>query len=77
MTQRLILAALLLCVTVFAGGCFTRTVYVPAGTPVRLRETIKNVKVWVPDENDRYTTPGKVDLSEGGYYVPDWEGSHE
>ena len=29
-------------------GC-TRTIYVPHGTAVRLRETVKDVKVWVKD----------------------------
>jgi len=30
-------------------GCAVRTVYVPHGTLVRLRETVKDVKVWVKD----------------------------
>ena len=32
------------------GSLFTRTIYVPHGTPVRLRETVKNVKVWVKED---------------------------
>ncbi|HUS57684.1 MAG TPA: hypothetical protein VM141_03450 [Planctomycetota bacterium] len=46
-------------------GC-VRTVYVPAGTPVRLRETLKNVKVWVKDA-DGEVVAGKMDLPEGWY----------
>ena len=48
-----------------AVGC-VRTVYVPAGTPVRLRETLKNVKVWVKDA-DGTVVPGKMDLPKGWY----------
>ncbi|AQT67952.1 hypothetical protein STSP2_01104 [Anaerohalosphaera lusitana] len=50
-------------------GCSTRTVYVPAGAPVRLRETIKNAKVWVKDKQGE-TVAGKMDLPEGWYCLP-------
>ena len=54
-----------------AGGSpFTRTIYVPHGTPVRLRETIKDAKVWVKD-TDGQVLPGKMDLPEGWYALPD------
>ena len=46
-------------------SCY-RTVYVPAGAPVRLRETLKNVKVWVKDANGEVIA-GKMDLPEGWY----------
>ena len=46
-------------------GCI-RTVYVPAGTPVRLRETLKDVKVWVKDADGSVAT-GRMDLPEGWY----------
>lgn len=49
-------------------GC-TRTVYVPHGTPVRLRERVKNVKVWVKD-SDGKAVAGKMDLPEGWYCLP-------
>ena len=50
-----------------AAGC-TRTVYVSDGEPVRLRETVKNVKVWIKDA-DGNIIAGRVDLLEGGYYL--------
>ena len=49
-------------------GC-TRTIYVPHGTPVRLRETVKDVKVWVKDA-DGEPVAGKMDLPEGWYALP-------
>jgi len=49
-------------------GC-TRTIYVPHGTPVRLRETVKNVKIWVKDA-DGEPVAGKMDLPEGWYALP-------
>jgi hypothetical protein len=53
-----------------AGGApFTRSIYVPHGTPVRLRETIKDAKVWVKD-TDGQVVPGKMELPEGWYALP-------
>ena len=49
-------------------GC-TRTVYVPHGTPVRLRETVKDVKVWVKDA-DGQPVAGRMDIYEGWYALP-------
>ncbi len=49
-------------------GC-TRTVYVPHGTPVRLRETVKDVKVWVKDA-DGEPVAGRMTLYEGWYSLP-------
>ena len=49
-------------------GCM-RTVYVPHGTPVRLRETVKDVKVWVKDA-DGEPVAGRMDLYEGWYALP-------
>lgn len=51
-------------------GCSMRTVYIPTGDPVRLRETIPNAKVWVMDASG---TPIKttMDLPEGWYCLPD------
>lgn len=46
------------------------TIYVPAGEPVRLRETIKNAKVWVMDSSGELVA-GKMDLPEGWYCLPD------
>ena len=64
-------AVALLCV-VFLSGCGARTIYIPHGEPVRLRETIRGAKVWVKDANGN-TVAGRVDLLEGWYClaVPD------
>ena len=55
----------LLCMLLL-GGCGTRTIYVPHGEPVRLRETIRGAKVWVKDQNGQ-AVAGKMDLPEGWY----------
>ena len=49
-------------------GC-VRTVYVPHGTPVRLRETVKDAKVWVKDA-DGQVVAGRMDLPEGWFTLP-------
>jgi hypothetical protein len=51
------------------GSLFTRTIYVPHGTPMRLRETVRDVKVWVKDA-DGQPVAGEVDLYEGWYALP-------
>jgi hypothetical protein len=51
------------------GSPFTRTVYVPHGTPVRLRATIKDAPVWVKDAEGRIVA-GRMDLPEGWYALP-------
>ena len=78
------LPALLLIVTVCVSGCFTRSVYPRPGSPVRLRESIRKVKVWLPREVIRngkkvteYTIPSVLELGEGGFFLPDWEGRKE
>jgi hypothetical protein len=52
-----------------SGSLFTRTIYVRHGTPVRLRETVEDVKVWVKDA-DGQVVPGRMDLYEGWYSLP-------
>jgi len=52
-----------------AGAGCVRTIYVPHGTPVRLRETVKDVKVWVKDA-DGEPIAGRMDISEGWYALP-------
>jgi hypothetical protein len=42
---------------------------VPDGTPVRLRETVKDAKVWVKDADGK-PVAGKMDLPEGWYALP-------
>ena len=49
-------------------GC-VRTIYVPHGTPVRLRETVKDVKVWVKDA-DGEPVAGRMDIPEGWFSLP-------
>ena len=49
-------------------GC-VRTVYVPHGTPVRLRETVRDAKVWVKEANGQ-VVEGRMDLHEGWYALP-------
>ena len=49
-------------------GC-VRTIYVPHGTPVRLRETVKNAKVWVKDAGGE-AVPGRMDIPNGWYALP-------
>ena len=50
-------------------GCATRTIYVPDGEPVRLREMIRNAKVWVIDSQGQ-PAAGVMDLPEGWYGLP-------
>ena len=50
-------------------GCTARTVYVPHGTPVRLRETIHNAKVWVKDADGK-PVAGRMDVPKGWYALP-------
>ena len=67
MVKRLILIA---CVLGMLTGCkYVQTVYVPHGQAVRLRETKKQVKVWVKTETGEIV-PGKMDLPEGWYCLP-------
>lgn len=63
---------LTLCATLFAvTSCATgyRTIYVPDGTPVRLRQSIKGVDCWVLDQNGDWVK-GRVTIPEGWYALP-------
>ena len=64
---------LCVCFVAFLAACVgcagQRTVYVPDGTPVRLREEVRNVKVWVKDR-DGDATPATMTLPEGWYALP-------
>lgn len=53
-------------------GC-ARTVYVPPGEPVRLRETVKGAKVWVLGQDGK-AVAGEMDLPRGWYCLPLEEG---
>lgn len=61
---RTALLAILLLVPL--SGCAVRTIYVPEGTPVRLRETVKRAKVWIMDQSGQ-TQAADMDLPEGWY----------
>lgn len=54
---------------VFVTGCGTRTIHVPDGEPVRLRETIREAKVWVMGADGK-PVAGQMDLPEGWYCLP-------
>jgi predicted secreted protein len=67
--------SVLILVLVF-GGCQlamlkkeTRTVYVPDGTPVRLRATIEKAPVWVLDK-DGIPIESIMDIPEGWFALP-------
>ncbi|HUU30838.1 MAG TPA: hypothetical protein VMY69_01905 [Phycisphaerae bacterium] len=62
-------AGLAFIVVIGTCGCNARTIYVPDGTPVRLRETIRAAKVWVLDAEGR-PVAGVMDLPEGWYALP-------
>jgi uncharacterized lipoprotein YajG len=50
-------------------GCASRTVYVSDGTPVRLRETVRNAKVWIKGA-DGEPVAGEMDVPNGWYCLP-------
>lgn len=50
-------------------ACTTHSIYVPDGTPVRLRETVEDVAVWVLDAQGT-PVPSHMDLPEGWYVLP-------
>jgi hypothetical protein len=56
-------------VLVFLFACTNKVVYVPHGDAVKLRQDIKNVKVWVKTK-DGEIVPGKMDLHNGWYCLP-------
>lgn len=61
------IVAILLILTVLP-GCFTRTIYVPPGKPVMLRQDIK-ARIWAKDANGK-SVPGTMTLKEGWHVVP-------
>ena len=50
-------------------GCGTRSIYVPDGTPVRIREEIRSAKVWVLDAEGN-PVPSVMDLPAGWFALP-------
>lgn len=68
MVKKLALVFLILALS----GCvnpYIKTVYVPHGQAVRLRQKVKKVKVWVKTETGEIV-PGKMDLPNGWYCLP-------
>lgn len=63
-------SVILICFSFAFVGCGTKTVYVPDGTPVKLRETLKDVKIWVKDA-DGNTIATTMDIPEGWFALPD------
>jgi hypothetical protein len=57
---------LIVFIIIFA-GCGVKTVYVPEGDAVKLRETLKDVKVWVKPAKPAEPIAGKLTLYEGWY----------
>ena len=57
-------------------GCtmFTRTIYVPEGKMIRLRQSFRNAKIWVK-EKDGNIAEGRMDVPEGWYCAPKTEES--
>jgi len=63
-------AGALVLFVLLAAGCGTRTVYVPPGEVVRLRQPVKNAKVWVMDANGN-PVPSRMTLPEGWFVLSD------
>jgi len=61
--------ALILCVTLTSCTMFTRTVYVPEGKAIRLRQNVNNAKIWVK-EKDGNIAEGRMNVPEGWYCLP-------
>ncbi len=57
-------------VLLLTAGCFTRSIYVPDGTPVRLRETVRRARVWVMAADGKPLAT-EMDLPEGWYVLAD------
>lgn len=53
----------------YVTGCTTKTVYVPDGKAVQLRQQVRNVRVWVWDKDGKRVA-GKMTLPEGWYVLP-------
>lgn len=60
---------LLIFMIALSGCAFTKTVYVPHGQAVRLRQELKNVKVWVRTSDDK-TLPSSMTIPEGWFCLP-------
>ena len=67
-----IFLAVAICSLLFCGGCislWTKTIFVPDGQAVRIREKVYDAKVWVMTETGEIV-PGTMDLPQGWYCLP-------
>ena len=62
-------AALLILISFSMSGCFTRTIYIPHGVPVRLAAPIKDAPVWVLDK-DKRPVKTTMTIPEGWFTLP-------
>jgi len=69
MVKRLLAIAFGLCLFCGCSNPYIRTIYVPHGQAVRLRQRVKKAKVWVKTEKGEIV-PGKMDLPEGWFCLP-------
>ena len=74
--RRLWAFALIFSLALFSSGCVkTVAIYVPDGEPVRLREPIKNAKVWVMVDGQMQATI--MTIPDGWYCLPVGEENNE
>jgi hypothetical protein len=66
---KLFLIGCILVSTLLGSGCI-RTIYVPPGVPVRLRQDVKGVKIWTQDKDKKWVA-SKMDLEEGWFCLSD------
>ena len=59
-----------LCGSMWLLGCPSHTIIVPPGDPMRLRENVPQVKVWVFDAEGK-ETPSVADIPAGWFVLPD------
>ena len=65
-----VMAGLLLVTAVVGSGCGTRAVFIPDGEPVRLREPLMKVPVWVMGA-DGIPVKSVINVPEGWFIVAD------
>lgn len=58
-----------MCLSLALVGCGTRTVYVPDGTPMKIREKVM-VKVWIKVKGGE-DLEAEIEVQEGWYVLPD------
>jgi len=68
--RNLIKVLFVVIILILCGNCATRTVYVPHGQAVRLREEMEDVDIWVKDK-DGNIVAGNMTIHEGWFCLPD------